>query len=408
MGFDICKVYLSTDGAWTASPTWLDVSGDVRAVTVNRSTSGNQYAGGTASITFKDNDGTYDTSNAISSIYYLADAWLPVKIEINGNTTNTVFRGWTAPQGWARTQTGPQTATTVVSCVDASALIANYTLDIGDQPVEWSPIRIRSVLDEVAVEAGLGSWPFSVANLADSEGTTYVDAFDGTGNAWSHIQLVGRSEGGVAFIDRNGDVTLFGRHTAANRHVATPTTIITDDGNPAHVPLYHSGAAFRSFAEVRRAIVTIPTSDDQLVSTGAVGANEVPNTRTSGGLPIDVNSAQGLADWMVQTRHTNVASAAAVSAKVAPQVTTGTPVDNAAKLDIGSQVRVEAEPAGHSSQQTYDCWVTGVSHTVTDEEWMVSVLLEPDIWWTGGATASNFLRLDHGSYGQLDQELLGY
>lgn len=409
------KVYLASDTPWTVSPTWVEVTSVVKQATVSRSCTGGherQFSGGSASFTIVDDDGDYDPDNT-GSTWSLVDGWIPVKIDVTGTGASTIFRGWTAPSGWQRQQSSHRTADVSVSCVDAVTVLNQYDLDMGEQAAQWSAARIRLVLNNVAITAVLASWPASWVEALDADGTVYVDSFDGGGKAWSHIQEVARAEGGVVFVTRAGVVKFYGKHTAANNYSTTPSIILTDDGNASHLPLsFDRGARWRSRQRVMRSLASAQSASDQVVEVSASVSGEIPTTVSTPNLPVDTNAAGGLAEWNLERFGPSIAPKPypeQVTVRAWPTLSgSGGRIDTAAQLDIGSHVRVEATPVGQASQQTYDCAVRGVRHSFTQNTWDVTLDLEPERWWTADVASTAFLRLDHATLGQLNQEALGY
>jgi hypothetical protein len=71
-------------------------------------------------------------------------------------------------------------------------------------------------------------------------------------------------------------------------------------------------------------------------------------------------------------------------------------------LDIGSKVTVRRLPLGTGSAFTKTLTIEGVTHSISaDGEWVTTYLTAP-------VNPNNYLILDDATYGQLDQELVGY
>ena len=141
MAFPVPKVEIAfDDGPYVASPTWTDVTADVRELSTDRGRSDDWgYFDGSASVVLNNNARKYDPFYT-SGVYY--GKLLPrrqIRITATyGGTSYPVFRGFVA--GWPPTWTNAgKDSTVTLSCFDALGLLASDSL-----PADWSHKYILS------------------------------------------------------------------------------------------------------------------------------------------------------------------------------------------------------------------------------------------------------------------------
>lgn len=142
--FPIAGVYISfTDGPYTATPAWTEVTTYVRSITTHRGRSSDldQFDTGTAQIVLDNRDRRFDPFYT-SGPYYPNGLTprRPVRIvgQIGGQTYE-VFRGFVA--GWPVTWSeAGKDSTVTIQCFDALGLMANEQV-----PTEWADYITRSI-----------------------------------------------------------------------------------------------------------------------------------------------------------------------------------------------------------------------------------------------------------------------
>jgi hypothetical protein len=122
------------DGPYVASPTWTNVTSDVRYMTIDRGRTGDWASFyGSASVVLSNLNRTYDPFNTSGTYYGKLLPRRQIRITASyGGTTYPVFRGFVS--GWppAWTDAGKD-STITLSCFDAVGLLASETL-----PADWS------------------------------------------------------------------------------------------------------------------------------------------------------------------------------------------------------------------------------------------------------------------------------
>jgi len=141
MAYPTPKVEIAfNDGPYVASPTWTDVTSDVRDMSIDRGTDGDWGTfSGNAYVTLDNRDRAYDPFYT-SGVYY--GKLVPrrqIRISaVYGGTTYPVFRGFIS--GWPPSWTDAGYDSTVsLSCFDAIGLLNSETL-----PADWSRNYILS------------------------------------------------------------------------------------------------------------------------------------------------------------------------------------------------------------------------------------------------------------------------
>lgn len=128
------------DGPYVASPTWTDVTSDVRDMSIDRGTDGDWGTfSGNAYVTLDNRDRAYDPFYTSGAYYGKLLPRRQIRISaVYGGTTYPVFRGFIS--GWPPSWTDAGYDSTVsLSCFDAIGLLNSETL-----PADWSRNYILS------------------------------------------------------------------------------------------------------------------------------------------------------------------------------------------------------------------------------------------------------------------------
>lgn len=194
----------------SASPVWTDVSSYLRRfhITRGRQYEINQFQAGTATVTLRNLDRSFDPLYTSSAYYPNIVPLVPIRVKATfGGTTYTLFTGYV--ERWPQNREGPNYAETVLPCVDGFELLSLAILPGASYPSETTGARIGRVLDAI-------SWPSSARNIATGQTSPPAYTFT-TGDgviALSHIQDCETAEIGQFFMDGSGTATFFDRHTS--------------------------------------------------------------------------------------------------------------------------------------------------------------------------------------------------
>ena len=159
------------DGPYVASPTWTNVTSDVRYMTIDRGRSDDwQPFYGSASVVLSNLNRTYDPFNTSGTYYGKLLPRRQIRISASyGATTYPVFRGFVS--GWppAWTDAGKD-STITLSCFDAVGLLASETL-----PADWSRDYIISTAPRHYYPCDEPVGPFTTNQVLKDYGSVPLD-----------------------------------------------------------------------------------------------------------------------------------------------------------------------------------------------------------------------------------------
>lgn len=125
-----------TNGPYDATPTWVDVTSDVREVTTRRGRSDEyqNFEAGTATVVLDNRARTYDPINTAGTYYANLLPKKQIRIRATATSTFDVFQGYI--KGWPVSMTDAGFDSTVtIECYDALALLATEEMpnDVADK-----------------------------------------------------------------------------------------------------------------------------------------------------------------------------------------------------------------------------------------------------------------------------------
>jgi hypothetical protein len=171
------------------------------------------FQAGQASITFRNEAGTFDPETTPFSLRATLDVYY------DGNGSNVqVFSGFVEDVTLGYDLSGA--AKVQVKCVDGFALLANQTIVDEAVPMEDSGARVTAVLDNSGV-----LW---AADTAIDTGISELAAGTATGNALAYLRQVEESEQGFLYLSRVGTLTFRNRHSVLNEPLGSSR--FADDG----------------------------------------------------------------------------------------------------------------------------------------------------------------------------------
>lgn len=207
-----------------ASPTWTDVSSDLRGFTITR---GRQFElnavdPGSARITLKNLSRQYDNENSSGAHYPNVVPMVPVRISATiSAVTYRLFTGYVA--SWPQNRTGPTYAETQVTCVDGFELLNQAALPGTTYAQVLSGARVTGVLNDAA-------WSSTARSIATGfyqvPSFTFADLDDV--RALTHLRDVDGAEGGMFFIAGNGNATFLDSHSLIQSPYTTSQATLTD------------------------------------------------------------------------------------------------------------------------------------------------------------------------------------
>jgi len=184
-----------------------DITSYVKSVSTNRGRSRelDRTNTGTASITLKNQDRTFDPLNASSSIYPDVRPRRDIRVTSGGTP---IYTGIIDDINLDYDVSGESVAS--FSCVDGFAVLARKQLTAFTATAQFSGERVGAVLSRSDV-----NWPVTLRALDTGAQMLQADAVtDGT-DALAYLQLVESSEPGFFFINRGGTAQYEDRNSAA-------------------------------------------------------------------------------------------------------------------------------------------------------------------------------------------------
>ena len=181
------------------SPTWKDVSSDLRGLTTFRGRNNfrDVVQTGTASFTLDNTSGAYDPSHTSGVNYPNVLPMRPIRLQaVHDTVTYDLFRGFV--QNWNQEYPNQIDAEVRIDCVDAffflSMLKATST-----ESSELSSVRVGNLLDDAG-------WPAGDRDIGTGDVTMMGYAAD-CQPVLGLLQQVEKTEGGLFFMAGDGDAT---------------------------------------------------------------------------------------------------------------------------------------------------------------------------------------------------------
>lgn len=288
--------------AWGAlpfavAPAWVDVSEDVRSLTIRRGRSdeGRRFEAGTVLMTLDNLERTYDPSwrDGPYAPYVRPRQMVRVRARL-GTVTIPLFLGLC--EGWKPAYpNGGSDAIVTTTVSDGFKHLARFELgtETPEMPKELSIDRVRRVLDAIG-------WPEEYRQIEETLSqwsAVQIRAERPSGGALAYLQRVAEAEGGRLFMNASGQLA-FHPKAIYFRAPWNTTQIVLGDG-PGELGYWTIDTSQDDQTIVNEAIVRGPTgtwteTDDLSIET--YGKTSV----TKSDLPFaDDVDAQMLAAWLV-------------------------------------------------------------------------------------------------------------
>jgi hypothetical protein len=374
------------------TPTWVDITGYVRAVSISRGRSGafDLYGAGHATIVLNNGAGTFD-----QTAWY---RWRQVRVTAlaTGPTTLEVFYGFVETILHSQ-PTKATTATATIQAVDLMGVISRYEFDADSVPLEASGLRVQRVIDAAALPA---AWQSVVAGYAD---VAAMD--DGIVNGLQHLQDVADAEVGAIFVSRQGVLAYEDRYELLDRLDSAAETTFSDTPTGVEVPMLMGDMTLTPPGRDYRNRVTFTPTSGTPQTASNVPAN-YPSDSLSRTVPVEHDSqALANANVLLEVFRQQTVWPAHVSVSVHRQNT----LDRVCSLDLRRYCLVKFTPAGRA-QQSYKVFVESIEHAITAAgEWTCRLgFSSADRWEDAWGTKAAYLELDDATLGLLDTGKLGF
>jgi hypothetical protein len=383
------------DATYLLAPdtVFIDVTDHVAAVSIDRGRERelDEYATGTASIVFNDDDRTFDPAYSGSPYYGEIVPMKRARVSWQGID---LFNGWV--DDWSVIyEPGNNLSRVTADCVDGFAILANQELTeiAAAHSGDMSGERISRVLDLAEVD-------FPATRDIDTGNSTLGATTFGT-NALAYLQACARAEAGYLFVAADGTLTFRNRTATLN----TPADVTFSDDRTAGIP--YRSVSQRSAADLlyTRVTGTSETTDVEVVAIDADAAEQfLVRTLALGTLfTIDDDETQNLVDFHLQRfAAPELRFHAATLNAVALDETELTTV---LSLELTDIVSIERSPLGIGATIERLSILDGVSHRIAHTS--------NSVYWTIDLSFANadtraFLTLDDDVFGVLDANRLAF
>jgi len=336
-------------GAFAASPTWTDVSTDVRTISIDRGRSAldGKFQPGSATIVLDNLDGDFDPNNTSGSYHPDVKIGTPIRVQATTNSnTHTLFVGSVNAWRVGYPVSGKDSLVTV-DCGDRSNVIAQtvetWSLTVGQGTDDF----IGSVLDDVG-------WPAGARSLDAGDASTYSGFTAGNAaDGWGLINQAVDVEGGWFYIAADGTATFRKR------------TDFTGASTPWTGGLTYTSVAV-DYADdflFNRAEMTGPSGTAQTDEDTSTTSQYGKLTRTvTSDLFADDSAAANLAEVSVD-RYADVLKTVTVGTRYGAS-TDVSYWDNWLTVDLTRYVRVMVDPVGGGTDLDMNGIVTAISHQI--------------------------------------------
>jgi hypothetical protein len=344
------------------SPAWTDVSAYVRgetAITIRR---GRQYElnrieAGTARVALDNRDRRFDPTNTSSPYYPNVVPMRKISIQATYSAvTYDLYTGYI--ENWPPDWPAGYDSTVTISCVDGYAYFANALLTL-TVPSATSGWQIKSRVVDLGFDGIL-------VNLAWANGDQSVNAGDSTlqgwtitnGNVLQQLQLIADSE--------NGYLT---------NHDSITSTGTFGDGGGSELPYVDLVPSFDNTQIYNDIHVTRLGGAEQVAQDATSQARYFKRSMTKSGLLITTdNEANDAAYWLLgqykdpALRFRRMTIAGPMNDSLWAQVL---------GRDINHRITVTKRPPGSGAMITQDCFIEGIEHTISSNDWLTSFDLSP-------------------------------
>lgn len=364
-----------------------DVTSYVKSISVSRGRSRllDKFNTGTAKITFKNQDRTFDPLNTSSTLYPDVRPRRDIRITSNGTP---IYTGIIDDVNLDYNVSGESIAS--FACVDGFALLSQRVVTAHTATAQASGARIGAIMDRAEVD-----WPASLRQLDTGAQTLQADVIDADTDALSYLQLVESSEPGFFFINRGGTAQFEDRNAAAVVSAATFTDVAGSGIPYTSIQIQYGQEDLYNRVQITRAGGTLQRADD-LTSQSEYGITTLDQT----GLLINTDAnALSLANYLLGKYKNPEYRIESISVELAAL----SAANQAAILarELTDVVTVKFTPNKTGTQIVQYGQIIGIQHDIRPDSHRVTFSLAQ----TDGRVAFVF---DSTQFGVLDSSTLGF
>ena len=373
-----------------ATPTWVDVSAFVRAISTSRETSVilDEVQAGVMTVTLDNTDSRFDPNN--TSGPYTPDLGVGTPIRtfaVHNSITYPIWRGFAT--GWPQEYPGIADSVVVVPCVDGFRYLAMFEEELTESE-EVSGTRIGNLLDTVGWPAGwrdINAGSHTIAAIAAEFGT-----------ALDEIRQAVLVEQGLFWIAGDGDATF--RDATTRIQDRTVQATFSDDGADLSYsfPLipHDDSQLWNKVRVTREGGIEQTASDSTSITNHGQADLHLSNTEH-----VSDGEANALSEWLVSEYAEVRFSMTQLVLYPMKDPVNLWPV--ALGLEFWEMVNVERTPSS-SSTIDVNCFVQSISHEITkigEMRWDTTLQLSADLangadyWVLGTSTLGTSTRLGY-------------
>ena len=249
--------------------------------------------------------------------------------------------------------------------------------------------RIGRILDAIGWAAG---------DRDIATGSTVLGTYNSNSSALAACQTPTDAEQGLLFIGKDGKVVFRDRQWLFTNSSARTSTATFGD-NAGETP-YSDIEIDGNHVDWLRNTVTVSFTNNSVTvadSTSVAAYGVQDDSVSAGDLPATGTwLARQLAAYRLRLRKDPKTRIPSI--KVLPRVATSTHLPTLLNLEIGNRVTVTRRPTGGTGSFSQACFVQGISHQVTPDNWITQLYLAPT---TPSYTEGPYLTLGDATYGKI-------
>jgi len=381
-----------------------------------RSDEFDNFPSGSCSFVLKNSHREFEPGNSSSpfaSILRPSRRVLVVTSRASDPTSLTVlFTGFIDawPQAWGKT-----TGTVEIEAHDLLSVLATTDMSpssgvlILDSPFQGQLDRFRLAGDlpqqftgeRIAALTGLAG--ISAQSLSLQRGLTETLGLEPTGDVLGLCQEAEFTEAGFLFVDQQGMLTFLDRHSRfQHSRLGTVQTVFTDQEYSGLSVDYGLAQMWNDVRFSRPALSDVDMPTEQIAMNDASIAEFRRKTKKISIPAASDGETLGRAQFWVDRYGLPQQRPSPVTIK--PRKNINSLFMRVVRRELLDRIQLVRTPFGIGSPLTFTGLIEQIQHQITNVDWVTSIGISPiDV-----DEGQNFLILDHGTLGQLDQETLAY
>lgn len=396
-GISSLKVEIGFGGDTLSTPTWTNVTADVKSVDIvrGRTSAQDMFPPGTCQLVLDNTDFVYDPDNPSGPG---VAPLLPVQVSVNDSTSTQqfLFSGFVnVRSGWTYDYSQFPSATVTVNCSDFLAILASFKLaPVIANNLPWSAANLALItsLGKLGVVTTVTAPTITLPGLTssgllidldaastiptpapgwiiDNYGKVLVQGYLGAGQpALQWLQSLALTEGGEIYVYRTGEAVFDGRHAVITQTRMSQTSIEFTDNLTAHptgvqYSIYNYTRDFASSYLYNSATVTPDNGvgSPQTYSDATAIATYTEQDYTQGGIYNTDADALAQAYWVVT--HNETPLSAPASMVLNPRLSNKV-LNTAVQRELRDRAIVYFKAPGATSSHSHDVFIERIEHHI--------------------------------------------